>query len=92
MKSKDDFKNALHHFCKEVGVPVSLVVEPSGEQNSKGVQKFCHQVVVTTLKILEESTQWANHAEFCIGLFKESIRKDISKTDCPMKLWDYCAE
>ena len=91
MESKGDFKNALHQFCKEVGVPVSLVVDPSGEQTSKSVRKFCHQVG-TTLKILEESTQWANCAELYIGLFKESIRKDISKTNCPMKLWDYCAE
>ena len=37
MKRKSQFKEALHLFCKEIGVPVSLVVDPSGEQTSKDV-------------------------------------------------------
>ena len=91
MKSKGDYKEALHKFCKDVGVPSTLLVDPSGEQTSKKARKFCHQVG-TTLKVLEESTQWANRAELYIGLLKSSIAKDLSRTNCPMKLWDYCAE
>jgi hypothetical protein len=91
MESKGSFKDALHQFCKEIGVPESLILDPSGEQTSKDVKRFCHQVG-TTLRILEESTQWANRAELYIGLFKESIRKDLSKSNSPMRLWDYCAE
>ena len=91
MKSKGDFPDALHMFCKEVGVPVTMVVDPSGEQTSKKVKKFCHQVG-TSLRILEESTQWANRAELYIGIFKEAIRKDLHRTNSPMCLWDYCAE
>ena len=91
MKSKGNFIDALKLFCKEVGVPMSLVVDPSGEQTSKKVKKFCHQVQ-TSLRILEESTQWANRAELYVGLFKESIRKDIKQTNCPLRLWDYCAK
>ena len=44
------------------------------------------------MRILETETQWANRAELYIGLFKESIRKDLSRTNCPLVLWDYCAE
>ena len=91
MKSKCDFLDALHLFCKEVGVPVSLVLDPSGEQTSKPVKKFCTQVG-TTLRILEESKQWANRAELYIGLFKEAVRQDLSRTNSPLSLWDYCAE
>ena len=91
MKSKGEFKDALHLFCKEVGVPVSLVLDPSGEQTSKHVKKFCNQVG-TTLRILEEATQWADRAELYIGLIKESIKKDVNRSDCPMVIWDYCAE
>ena len=91
METKGSFKDSLHQFCKEIGVPVSLVCDPSGEQTSKDVRKFCHQVG-TTLRVLEESTQWANRAELYIGIFKESIRKDLSASNSPMKLWDYCAE
>ena len=91
MKRKGDYVNALHLFCKEIGVPMTLLVDPSGEQTSKEARKFCNQVG-TTLRILEESTQWANRAELYIGLFKESIRKDLHRTNSPMTLWDFCAE
>ena len=53
MELKSDFKDALHLFCKEIDVPIDLVVDPSGEQTSKHVRKFCNQVG-TTLRILEE--------------------------------------
>ena len=91
MKSKADYPQALHLFLKEVGVPHTLLVDPSGEQTSKEAKKLCNQVG-TTLKVLEESTQWANRAELYIGLLKSSILKDLSHTHAPMKLWDYCAE
>ena len=35
MKSKSDFPDALHQFCKEVGVPHTLVVDPTTEKTSK---------------------------------------------------------
>ena len=31
IEKKFDFKDALHIFCKEVGVPIVLVVDPSGK-------------------------------------------------------------
>ena len=82
MELKSKFKDALHSFCKEVGVPIALVVDPSGEQTSKAVKQFCNQVG-TTLRILEESTQWANCAELYIGLLKKAIRKDLMTSNCP---------
>ena len=91
MERKSDFHDCLQVFCKEVGVPISLVVDPSGEQTSKAVKRFCNQVG-TTLRILEEHTQWANRAELYIGLLKEAIRQDLRKSNCPMVLWDYCAQ
>ena len=91
MASKSMFPDALHAFCKEVGVPSTLVVDPSGEQTSRQVKRFCHQVG-TSLRILEEATQWANRAELYIRIFKEAIRKDLREQNCPMVLWDYCAE
>ena len=45
-----------------------------------------------TLKVLEESTQWANRAERYIGMFKESVRQDTRLANSPICLWDYCAE
>ena len=91
MKSKGEYYYALKTFCKEVGVPETLVCDPSGEQTSNKVKLFCNQVS-TKLRILEESTQWANRAELYIGIFKESIRQDLRRTNSPLCLWDYCAE
>ena len=31
-------------------------------------------------------------AELYFGLFKEAIRKDISHTNFPLRLWVYCTE
>ena len=66
-------------------------MDKSGEQTSNAVKHFGQQVGLT-LRVLEESTQWENRAELYIGLLKESIRKDLRVSNCPLVLWDYCAE
>ena len=91
MQSKSQFKDALHLFCKEIGVPDKLVLDPSGEQTSRKVKHFSQQVCLT-LRYLEKSTQWANRAELYIGLLKEAVRRDLRMSNCPLILWDYCAE
>mmetsp|Transcript_12713 Transcript_12713/g.18113 ORF Transcript_12713/g.18113 Transcript_12713/m.18113 type:complete len:240 (+) Transcript_12713:2517-3236(+) len=91
MKTKVDFPKALKLFCKEVGVPLYLVYDPSKEQKSNEVRGFCQQMG-TTLRVLEEATQWANRAELYIGILKEGIRQDMCLSNSPICLWDYCAE
>ena len=91
MESKKDFVSALKLFAKEIGVPEALIADPSGEQTSKKARQFCHQIG-TTLRTLEEHTQWANRAELYIGIFKESILKDLRESNSPLVFWDYCAE
>ncbi|KAL7523474.1 hypothetical protein ACHAXR_000193 [Thalassiosira sp. AJA248-18] len=78
-------------FAKEVGVPEYIICDSASEQKSKEVVKFCHKIG-TTLRILEESTRWANRAKSYVGLMKESIRKDTHECHSPLVLWDYCAE
>lgn len=53
--------------------------------------QFCHKIG-TTLKILEESTQWANCADLFVGLLKKTVRKDVKEANSPLVLGDYCAE
>jgi len=91
MKSKGKFPNALKMFAKEIGIPLALIFDPTGEQSSNKVKQFCHEIG-TTLRHLEEHTQWANLAELYIGLTKESVRKDMRESDSPIVVWDYCAE
>ena len=91
MKSQEEFQTALHWFCKQIGVPVSLIVDAHKAQTSSKVKRFCDQVG-TTLRILEKGTPWANRAELYIGLLKEAVRKDMRASNSPMVLWDYAIQ
>lgn len=91
MECPSQFEDALQLFCKEVGVPVTMVADPHPSQTKKTVRRFCEQVGMT-LRLLEKNTQWANRAELYIGLLKEAVRADMRKSDAPMVLWDYCIE
>ena len=62
MKYRGEFHLDLKIFAKEIGVPLYLILEPSGEQTSATVTKMCHNMG-TTLNILKESTQHANLSE-----------------------------
>ena len=91
MKSQAEFQTALHWFCKQIGVPINLIVDGHKSQTSNKVRRFCNQVG-TTLKVLEVNTPWANRAELYIGLLKEAVRKDMRASNSPMCLWDYAIE
>ena len=41
MSSKSQFPDALKSFAKKIGVPTALIVDPSGEQTSTRVRKYC---------------------------------------------------
>ena len=91
MRRKSEVLQALKQFAKEIGTPTSIIADMSGEQMSHDVRKFCNDIG-TTLRALEEGTPWSNKAELYIGLLKETVRKDMRKTNSPMILWDYCVE
>ena len=91
MKSRGEFHLDLKMFAKEIGVPLSLILDPSGDQTSTKVNKMCHDMG-TTLKILEESTQHANLTERYVVLTKTLIQNDPRKSYAPMVLWNFCAE
>ena len=91
MKSREDLHLALKMFAKDIGVPLYLILDPSGEKTSAKVTKICHEMG-TTLKIHEESIQYLNLSERYIGLNKTSIWKDLRKSDAPMVLCNFCAE
>ena len=56
MKSKGEFTDALHMFAKEIGVPLAIICDPSGEQTSAKSKKLVQQIG-TTLRLLEEGTR-----------------------------------
>ena len=91
MKKKSEDLLAIKQFAKEIGAPDSFVADMSGEQMSSEVKKFCNDIG-TTIRAQEEGTPWSNKAELYIGLIKETVRKDMCKTNSPLCLWDYCVE
>ena len=91
MRKVSEYPQALKMFAKDVGAPDVLVADPHPSNKSKDVKAFCNKIG-TTLRILEESTQWASRAELYVGLMKEATRKDMRAQHSPLVLWDYCAE
>jgi hypothetical protein len=91
MRSQAQFNDALHWFCKQVGVARTLVMDGHKAQVNLETKKFCNEVG-TILRKLEVGTPWANQAELYIGLLKEATRKDLRRSNAPMALWDYCIE
>jgi hypothetical protein len=91
MMSKGEVLQAVKQFTKEIGAPEAIIADPSGEQTSHALRQFC-QEIGTTLRTLEEGTQWANRAKLYIGLIKEAVRKDMQQANCPLFFGDYCVE
>lgn len=67
------------------------MADPHRNHKDKKVKSYCLEIG-TKLRILEESTQWANFCENMIGTLKESTRKDILETDAPMIFWCYALQ
>ena len=42
MRAQSEFNDALHCFCKEVGVPRSLIMDGRSAQINLQTKKFCH--------------------------------------------------
>lgn len=91
MKDRSQVHKAVKLFLKHIGIPDALICDGAKEQVSGKTKEIC-DTFGTTLRRLEHATPWANRAELYIGLLKRAIKKDLLESDCPLKLWDYCAE
>ena len=91
METQSDYLSSLKRFAKEVGVPKALVCDSHPSQKACDVKLFLTSLG-TQLRVLEAETQHANRAEQLVGMFKEATRKDLSESNSPIVLWDYCME
>ena len=91
MKLQRDYPAVLRQFAKDVGAPEILVCDPHPSHKIFEVKDFCNNIG-TTLKLLEQGTQWANCAELYVGLVKEAVRNYIRLSHSPLVLWDYAVE
>ena len=63
------FPSALREFEKYVGAHEILVANPHRSSKSKDVKDFCNKIG-TTLRLLEQNTQWENRAEVICGAYE----------------------
>ena len=91
MRTQSEYLLSLKRFAKEVGVPKALVCDSHPSQKARDVKHFLTSVG-TMLTVLEAETQHANRAKLLVGIFKEATRKDLSESNLPIVLWDYCME
>ena len=82
MKSKSEIPMAVKAFAKEIGVPVSFILDPEGTQKSHKLDALTKEMECK-LKFLVRRTQWANLTEKYIGLLKEAVCKDMKDTNSP---------
>ena len=78
MKADRDLISNLQDFVKDVGVPFVLVCDGAKTQKNKELKDFPKKIG-TTLRFLENETQWADQAELYIGLIQESTKKILVK-------------
>ena len=65
--------------------------DPHPSHKSPEVKDFFNKIG-TTLRLLEQNTQWANRAKLYVGLVKEAVRKDMRSSGSSLVLWEYTAE
>ena len=91
MRSDKEFLQVIKIFCKQVGVPIAFIFDPSVAQTKNEVRAFCH-TVCKNLLVLEESKQHENRSEIYILFMKEGVRKDTPGKNSPDFPWYYDAE
>ena len=91
MKTESDIHKVVKLFFKAVGVPDAFICDNAKAQTQGETEKIC-QLAGTIIRQIEPHTQWSNRAELYIGLFKNGVRNTMKTTNCPLVLWDYCAE
>ena len=77
---------AMKLFAKDLGVPKAIITDSSAAKTLHDVRSLFCINIGSTLKILEESTPWANLVELYIDLLKSSIKKDIKSSNCLIHL------
>ena len=81
----------MREFAKDVDASQVLVADPHCLNKSKEVKAFFKKIG-TTLRLLDQNTQWSNRAELYVGIIKEACHKYIKVSGLPLVLCDYSTE
>ena len=91
MQKKSQAHEALSLLFAREGVPVTMIVDGSKEQNlgqfkKKACEADCH------IRTTEPHTPQSNAAEGAIRELKKAVGRKMVKSKCPKRLWDDCLE
>jgi hypothetical protein len=91
MKSKADAGHALLEFIQDIGIPSALHTDDAKELTSGIWEQICkdHGIKQT---LAEPYSPFQNWAEINIRELKKQVRRTMSKTKTPKRLWDFCAQ
>jgi hypothetical protein len=90
MKLKSEAGLALLEFIPDVGIPSALHTDDVKEQTMGKWREVCltHDIKQT---LTEPYSPFQNRAKVNIHELKKHVRRIMSKTKTPKRLWDFCA-
>lgn len=90
MKLKSEAGHALLEFIQDVGIPSAIHTDDAKEQRTGKWHEVCttHGIKHT---LTEPYSPFQNRAEVNIRELKKHVRRTMSKTKTPKRLWDFCA-
>ena len=90
ISTKINANHSAKKIFKNDGVPSKVAMDGAREQVMGKFKKACEDATFQ-VQHLEYSNSWTNRAEGAFRWNKRSARRAMKKSDCPAKLWDYCA-
>jgi hypothetical protein len=91
MKTKADAGHALLEFIQDIGIPSALHTDDAKEQTA-GIWEQVRKARGIKQTLTEPYSPFQNRAEINIRELKKQVRRTMSKTRTPKRLWDFCAQ
>ena len=90
LTSRKEVWKALRDFLSSVGIMSSLITDGAPELVKGKWKELVDEYQIPTT-FIEPLSPWQNRAEGEIREFKKAVRREMSKSHTPLRLWDYCA-
>jgi hypothetical protein len=92
--SKSKAPKALMNFIHDVGIPKDLTSDNSQELGAGRKSRWADIVREFGIrqKFSEPFSPWQNRAESAIRELRKDVRRAMSRSKSPRRLWDYCVQ
>jgi hypothetical protein len=90
-QGKSPFVECLREFCTNIGIPMKLVSDSEGSQNSPPIKEFCNSYLIQR-HFSEAEYQNQNPSKWGGGTIKHHLKHIHFHTNFDLRYFDYCAE